>query len=71
MKKTLAIAILIALAVALPCFAQGGKEAAGTAEKVYTVAASCDYPPLEYIDDNGNIVGYEMELIQEIGRAHV
>lgn len=66
MKKTLAIAILIALAVALPCFAQGGKEAAGTAEKVYTVAASCDYPPLEYIDDNGNIVGYEMELIQAI-----
>ena len=64
--KTLAIAILIALAVALPCFAQGGKEAAGTAEKVYTVAASCDYPPLEYIDDNGNIVGYEMELIQAI-----
>jgi len=65
MKKTLTIAILIALAVALPCFAQGAQEAS-TAEKVYTVAASCDYPPLEYIDDNGNIVGYEMELIQAI-----
>ena len=33
---------------------------------VYTVAASCDYPPLEYIDDNGKIVGYEMDLIQAI-----
>lgn len=66
MKKAFAIAIIIMVAIALPCFAQGGNEAKASADRVYTVAASCDYPPLEYIDDNGNIVGYEMELVQAI-----
>ncbi len=59
MKKLL-IAVLVILTVVLPCFAQASQE------QVYTIAASCDYPPLEYIDDAGNIVGYEMELIQAI-----
>ncbi len=59
--KKLTLAVLVILTILVPCFAQGAKE-----EKVYTVAASCDYPPLEYIDDAGNIVGYEMELIQAI-----
>ena len=63
--KKLMIAVLIVLSVVLPCFAQAASEST-SAEKVYTVAASCDYPPLEYIDDAGNIVGYEMELIQAI-----
>ena len=58
--KKLMIAVLVILTVVLPCFAQAASET------TYTVAASCDYPPLEYIDDDGNIVGYEMELIQAI-----
>ena len=57
--KKLMIAVLVILTVVVPCFAQASSE-------TYTVAASCDYPPLEYIDDDGNIVGYEMELIQAI-----
>lgn len=65
--KKLTIAVLVILTVLVPCFAQGSKEQSSS-EKVYTVAASCDYPPLEYIDDAGNIVGYEMELIQAIAQ---
>ena len=66
MKKLIAIA-LIALALLTPCFASGSKEASG--ETVYNVASSCDYPPLEYIDDNGNMVGYEIDLLNEISKV--
>ena len=66
MKKTLVLA-LIALSLLAPLFANGSKEEASS-EVVYTVAASCDYPQLEYIDDNGNIVGYEIEMLDEISK---
>ena len=67
MKKTLVLA-LIALSLLAPLFANGSKEEAASGDVVYTVAASCDYPPLEYIDDNGNIVGYEIEMLDEISK---
>lgn len=62
MKKILIVLITL-LCITLPLFAGGNKEKDNT---VYTVAASCDYPPLEYIDSDGNISGYEMDLIREI-----
>ena len=67
MKKTLVLA-LIALSLLAPLFANGSKEETASGDVVYTVAASCDYPPLEYIDDNGNIVGYEIEMLDEISK---
>ena len=67
MKKTLVLA-LIALSLLAPLFANGSKEEESSGDVVYTVAASCDYPPLEYIDDNGNIVGYEIEMLDEISK---
>ena len=67
MKKTLVLAF-IALSLLAPLFANGSKEEAASGDVVYTVAASCDYPPLEYIDDNGNIVGYEIEMLDEISK---
>ncbi|MGN1164736.1 MAG: transporter substrate-binding domain-containing protein [Candidatus Ornithospirochaeta sp.] len=67
MKKIIALA-LIAIALVAPIFANGSKEEAQSGEVVYTVAASCDYPPLEYIDDNGNMVGYEIEMLEEISK---
>ena len=68
MKKTLVLA-LIALSLLAPLFANGSKEEAASGDVVYTVAASCDYPPLEYIDDNGNMVGYEIDLLNEIAKV--
>ncbi len=64
MKKIIAVT-LIALTVLTTLFAQASSETASSG-KVYTVAVSCDYPPLEYIDDNGNPCGYEVELIQAV-----
>ena len=67
MKKLIALA-LITLMAFTSVFAQGASEVK-TEEKVYTVAVSCDYPPLEYIDDNGNPCGYEVELVQAVADA--
>lgn len=67
MKKLMTLA-LIAIVILAPCFATGSKEETSE-EVVYNVASSCDYPPLEYIDDNGNMVGYEIELLEEISKV--
>lgn len=32
------------------------------------VGTSADYPPFESVDENGNFVGFDIALIQEIGR---
>lgn len=67
MKKLIAVA-LITMAILAPIFANGAKEKT-SGETVFTVASSCDYPPLEYIDDNGNMVGYEIDLLNEIAKV--
>ena len=61
MKKILAFAL--ALAMILTCsFALADRLDDIKAAGKLTVATSPDWPPYEYIDDDGNI---------EIGRAHV
>lgn len=67
MKKLITLTLIVLLALT-SVFASGAKEASESS-KVYTVAISCDYPPLEYIDDNGNPCGYEVELIQAVAEA--
>ncbi len=67
MKKIITFT-LIALFAFTSLFAQGAKEALSK-EKVYTVAVSSDYPPLEYTDENGSLCGYEVELIQAVADA--
>ncbi len=62
MKKTL-ITLLILL-VSLSIFAAGGKEETKTA---YTFAADATWPPLEFVDDAGNLTGFEVELMPLIG----
>ncbi len=32
------------------------------------VGTSADYPPFEFLDDDGNFAGYDMDLIREIGK---
>jgi len=70
MKKIALVVLLTFIVVSSLCFAQGKQETSSNTNsntgKTYIVAASCDYPPLEYIDDNGNITGYEMDLIRAI-----
>ena len=64
MKKTLSIALL-ALLIMTPVFANGSKES--TSEKTYIVSANAEWPPFEYVDESGNIVGFEMDLVRAIG----
>ncbi len=64
MKKTLIIALL-ALFIMTPVFANGSKE--NNAEKTYVIAANAEWPPFEYVDESGNIVGFEMDLVRAIG----
>ncbi len=63
MKKLLVVFLAIAMLV-LPLAANGNKEAKN--KSVYTVAANCEWPPFEYVDEKGNITGFEMDLVKEI-----
>ena len=66
MKKLFTVLALV-LFILTPVFANGAEEKAE--EKVYTVAANCEWPPFEFVDENGNIVGFEMDLVKAIGEA--
>lgn len=37
-------------------------------KKVWVVGTSPDYPPFEFVDDNGDFAGFDMDLIQEVGK---
>ncbi len=60
MKKT--VALMLILMCLSPVFAAGQKEA-----NSYVFAANCAWPPLEFVDEKGNIVGFEIDLINEFG----
>ena len=53
------------------CGDDSSKKTAATApeaskEVVYKVGSSADYPPFEYLDDKNQIVGFEIDLLNEI-----
>ena len=57
MKKT--FLVLLALICSVSLFASGAGEDDG-----YTFATNANWPPLEYVDENGDIVGFEIDLIK-------
>ena len=57
MKKTLLFLFYLILTSAL--FASAAGEDTG-----YTFATNANWPPLEYVDENGEIVGFEIDLIK-------
>ena len=65
MKKFTAL-LLICLIAVTSIFAQGAKE---SDTKSYTFAMNCEWPPLEYVDENGNITGFEVDLIIEMSKV--
>ena len=67
MKKLVAFLIIISI-VTTALFA-GGTSEKQSAEKTYVVAANAEWPPFEYVDESGNIVGFEMDLVREIGKV--
>ncbi len=67
MKKPITIALVILLVSLVPLFSAGTKEEAGIPS--YVFAANCAWPPLEFVDENGNIVGFEIDLVNEIAKV--
>lgn len=62
MKKT--FLVLLALICSVPLFASGAGENDG-----YTFATNANWPPLEYVDENGDIVGFEIDLIKAMSEV--
>ncbi len=72
MKKIARFVVLL-LVVALMVSACGRQAPANKLEEIKAkgkmiVGTSADYPPFEYKDENDNFVGFDMDLIREIGK---
>ena len=67
MKKTITIILVLLLASFIPLFSAGSKEVSTTPS--YIFAANCAWPPLEFVDENGDIVGFEIDLVHEIAKV--
>jgi polar amino acid transport system substrate-binding protein len=65
MKKIL----IAALAASLLLGACQKQEDEGQKEKVYTVGTEYNWPPLEFIDENKQKVGFDVDMIQAIAKA--
>ncbi|MBQ7925484.1 MAG: basic amino acid ABC transporter substrate-binding protein [Lachnospiraceae bacterium] len=66
MKKFLAMLLAVVMCVACMT-ACGGNEAASTGD-VLVVGTNAEFPPFEYIGDDGNPDGFDIALIKEIGK---
>ncbi len=72
MKRVIltAVIVLVMLSLAVAC---GPKTPANHLEAIkqagtIKVGTSADYPPFEYVDDSGNKIGFDIELMQEIAK---
>ena len=64
MKKYAVIALVMLLIPSM-AFAGGAEEE----KSEYVFATDATWPPFEYIDENGNLTGFEVELVPMIGEA--
>jgi polar amino acid transport system substrate-binding protein len=67
------IAILAALLLASACASNAGTSQEGYLGAIkergkLIVGTSADYPPYESVDEAGNFVGFDLDLIREIGK---
>lgn len=60
MRKLTVLVLMVLLAASV--FAGGGKESSGALR----VGTSPDYPPFESLDASGNLIGFDIELMEEI-----
>ena len=60
MKKIIVVSLLLIAIVATSLFASGEKE------EGYIIGSDCTWPPFEYVNENGEIVGFEIDLIHAI-----
>ena len=67
MKKILVSMLALSLAVS-SLFAGGAKESSDSQDKVYVFAADATWPPMEFVDEAGNLTGFEVELMPLVGK---
>lgn len=63
-KKILAVALIAALAFAM--VACGGDNTADGDIPTYTAVTEATFPPFDTVDENGNIIGFDMDLMNAI-----
>lgn len=71
MKRTTLTLIVLLIVLLMAGCQQGGADnhlAEIQEAGKMVVGTSADYPPFEYVDENGEFAGFDMALIQEIGR---
>lgn len=64
----MSLVVLVSLLLASCGGASGSHLDAIKQNGVIKVGTSADYPPFEYIDESGNRVGFDIELMEEIAR---
>lgn len=70
-RMVLALALSVALVALFSCKKGQVAQSKGTLSEIrqrgyITIATSPDYPPFEYLDDNDDLVGIEIELIAKV-----
>lgn len=68
MKKRWSVLTSVML-VAIVAFAAVGLFSCAEKPAVITVATDATWPPMEYVDENKNIVGFDIDLVNEIAKA--
>lgn len=70
MKKSKFLSTLVAVVLGASLVAGGGTllTACGDKENVLTVATNCEFEPFEYLDDNGNPTGIDIDIVTEIAK---
>ncbi|MEN6499368.1 MAG: basic amino acid ABC transporter substrate-binding protein [Rectinema sp.] len=68
MKKRWSVLTSVML-VAIVSFATIGLFSCAEKSTVITVATDATWPPMEYVDENKNIVGFDIDLVNEIAKA--
>ncbi len=68
MKQFLGLVLIAAMATSA-VLAGGRSEAPQTGVRTITVATDATWPPMEYVDTNQNIVGFDIDLINAVAAA--
>lgn len=65
--KSRSLKLVISVVVLSLILALGGGLVSQGQDEEYTVGTSADWPPFELVDENGNIVGFDADVMRAIG----